>query len=199
MKTSSQKVLDLANQQALIRPRDLSKYGLPRVTLARLVEQGQLQRVSRGLYALPDRPASAYESILEACSKSPQSIVCLLTALRLHELTTQNPFEVWLGIPNKSRPPTMDYPPLRIIRFSGKALEEGIEQRSIEGIDVRITNLERTLVDCFKFRNKVGLDVALEALREAWNAKQIDMDKLWQYATTFRQSNVMRPYLESLS
>ena len=130
--------------------------------------------------------------------KHPQAIICLLSALRFQDLTTQSPFEVWLAIPNKARAPKMDYPPLRIVRFSGDALTDGVEQYAIDGVPVRVTNEARTVADCFKFRNKIGLDVALEALQEAWRAKRVSMDELWRYATLCRVANVMRPYMESL-
>ena len=199
MDSSHRTILDLAAQRGLIRPRDLNERGLPTVALTRLVRQGLLQRVGRGLYAIPDRPVSEHGALAELARKHPQAIICLLSALRLHELTTQSPFEVWLAIPNKARSPKMDYPPLRIVRFSGAALAEGIEERVIDGVLVRVTNVARTVADCFKFRKKIGLDVALEALQEAWRAKRLSMDELWRYATLCRVANVMRPYMESLS
>lgn len=199
MQSANQQILDLARSQGLIRPRDVSERGLPRVALTRLVREGQLVRIGRGLYALPDRQTSEYGSLAEVASKYPGGIVCLLSALRVHELTTQSPIEVWLAIPHKGRAPKMDYPPLRIVRFSGNALTEGVEEHLIDGVTVKVSNIARTVVDCFKFRNKIGLDVALEALREAWDSKRISMDELWRYATMFRVANVMRPYMESLS
>jgi predicted transcriptional regulator of viral defense system len=199
MATSHQDILDLAAERGLIRPRDLTERGLPTVALTRLVRQGRLQRVGRGLYALPDRPVSEHNALAEVARKHPQAIVCLLSALRFHDLTTQSPFEVWLAIPNKARAPKMDYPPLRIVRFSGVALTRGVEDHVIDGVPVRVTSVARTVADCFKFRNKIGLDVALEALQEAWRAKRVSMDELWRYATLCRVANVMRPYLESLS
>src|SRR5690554_8143703 len=192
-------ILDLARAQGLLRPRDLAALGLPRVALTRLVRRGQLVRVGRGLYALPDQPVSEHASFAEVARKHPRGIVCLLSALRFYNLTTQSPFEVWLAIPNKARAPRMDYPPLRIVRFSGPALTEGIEVHMIDGVPVRITNVARTVADCFKFRNKIGLDVALEALQEAWRAKRVSMDELWRFAELCRVANVMRPYLESLT
>lgn len=198
MASSHQNILDLAAERGLIRPRDLTERGLPTVALTRLVRQGRLQRVGRGLYALPDRPVSEHNTLAEVAHKHPQAIVCLLSALRFHDLTTQSPFEVWLAIPNKARAPKMDYPPLRIVRFSGEALNVGVEDHVIDGVPVRVTSVARTVADCFKFRNKIGLDVALEALQEAWRAKRVSMDKLWQYATLCRVTNVMRPYMESL-
>ncbi|MYN11786.1 transcriptional regulator [Pusillimonas sp. TS35] len=199
MESSHQTILDLAAQRGLIRPRDLNKRGLPTVALTRLVRQGLLQRVGRGLYAIPNRPVSEHGALAELARTHPQAIICLLSALRLHELTTQSPFEVWLAIPNKARAPKMDHPPLRIVRFSGAALTEGIEERVIDGVLVRVTNVDRTVADCFKFRKKIGLDVALEALQEGWRAKRLSMNELWRYATLCRVANVMRPYMESLS
>ena len=198
MATSHQDILDLAAEHELIRPRDLTERGLATVALTRLVRQGRLQRVGRGLYALPDRPVSEHNTLAEVARKHPQAIVCLLSALRFHDLTTQSPFEVWLAIPNKARAPKMDYPPLRIVRFSGEALNAGVEDHVIDGVPVRVTSVARTVADCFKFRNKIGLDVALEALQEAWRAKRVSMDELWRYATLCRVTNVMRPYMESL-
>ena len=199
MDSTHQRILRLAAQRGLIRPRDLSERGLHTVALTRLVRQGLLQRVARGLYAIPDRPASEHSALAELARKHPQAIVCLLSALRFHDLTTQSPFEVWLAIPNKARAPKMDYPPLRIVRFSGAALTEGIEAHLIDGVPVRVTSVARTVADCFKFRNKVGLDVALEALQEAWRDKRVNMDELWRFASLSRVANVMRPYMESLS
>lgn len=199
MANSYQDILDLAAGRGLIRPRDLTERGLPTVALTRLVRQGRLQRIGRGLYALPDRSVSEHNALAEVARKHPLATVCLLSALRFHDLTTQSPFEVWLAIPNKARAPKMDYPPLRIVRFSGAALTDGVEDHVIDGVPVRVTSVARTVADCFKFRNKIGLDVALEALQEAWRAKRVSMDELWRYATLCRVANVMRPYMESLS
>lgn len=199
MENSHQSILDLAAQRGLIRPRDLNERGLPSVALTRLVRQGLLIRVGRGLYAIPGRPVSEHGSLAEIARKHPQAVVCLLSALRVHDLTTQLPFEVWLAIPNKARAPKMDYPPLRIVRFSGAVLTDGIDEHQIDGVTVLVTSVSRTVVDCFKFRNKIGLDVAMEALQEAWRAKRVSMDELWRYASLCRMANVMRPYMESLS
>lgn len=207
METNQDCVLDLARTRGLLRPLDLDARGLPRVSLTRLVRQGRLARVGRGLYALPDRPVSAQAALAEVACRHPRAVVCLLSALRFHELTTQAPFEVWLAIPNKARPPRLEYPPLRIVRFSAAALTEGVEEQAIDGVPVRITNLPRTVADCFKYRNKIGLDVALEALKEALKEhgapggqeRRASIDALWRYAQFNRVANVMRPYLESLA
>lgn len=198
METSHQAILNLAAQNSLIRPHDLDALGLPSVVLTRLVRQGLLIRVSRGLYARPDRSVSEHGTLAEVARKHPHAIVCLLSALRVHDLTTQSPFEAWIAIPNKARAPKVEYPPLRIVRFSGAALTDGVDDHQIDGVTVRVTNVARTVADCFKFRNKIGLDVAIEALQEAWHAKRVSMDELWRYAALCRVANVMRPYMESL-
>src|SRR5574340_720314 len=145
METSPQAILELARKRGLIRPRDLEPLGLPRVSLTRLVRQGALTRVGRGLYALPDRSASEHAALAEVARIHPRAIVCLLSALRFHDLTTQSPFDVWLAIPNKARAPRIDYPPLRIVRFSDPLLIEGVEEHMIDGVPVRITGIARTV------------------------------------------------------
>ncbi len=197
MQTASQRIRNLA-KHGLIRPRDLTARGLHRVVLTRLVRKGLLARVGRGLYGIPDRPVSEHGSLAEVGRIHPEAVVCLLSALRVHGLTSQAPFEVWLAIHNKARPPRLDYPPLRIVRFSDTCMVNGIEDHTIDGVNVRVTDVARTLADCFKYRNKIGLDVALEALREARRAKRFHMDDLHRYATLCRVANVMRPFLEGL-
>lgn len=199
MESHYRQILDLARCRGLLRPCDLTAQGLPRIALTRMVRRGQLTRIGRGLYALPDRMVSEHASLAEVARKHPRAIVCLLSALRFHDLTTQSPFEVWLAIPNKARAPRMVFPPLRIVRFSGAALADGVEEHRVDGVTVRVTNVARTVADCFKYRNKIGLDVALEALRDSWQEKRVRMDELWHFATLCRVANVMRPYLESLT
>ena len=198
MSTSHDRILHLAAQRGLIRPRDLAEHGLPSVALTRLVRQGLLVREARGLYALPQRSTSEHGLLAGVAHKHPHVIVCLLSALRIHNLTTQSPFEIWLAIPNKARAPKIEYPPIRIVRFSGVALTAGIEEHQVDDINVQVTNAARTVADCFKFRNKIGIDVAIEALQEAWREKRVCMDDLWHYAKILRVNNVMRPYMESL-
>jgi predicted transcriptional regulator of viral defense system len=187
------------SSKALLRPSDAVAHGRSRQYLAQLARKGLLQKVARGLYALPQRQATEFASLAEIASKYPQVQVCLLSALAFHGLTTQAPFEVWIAVGNKARAPQPDYPPVRIVRFSGAALAEGVEVHNIEGIPVRVTSVAKTIADCFKYRNKIGLDVALEALKEAWHAKRVTMDELWHYGQICRVHNVMRPYLEGLS
>ena len=198
MRTYSQQVLELASQKGVLRSQDLTAHALPRVVLTRLVNQGSLIRVDRGLYRLPDKPFSEHHSLAEVSHKYPKVIICLLSALRFYELTTQSPFEVWVATPNKTRAPKMDTISLRVVWFSGIALKAGIEEKEIDDATVHITNISRTIADCFKYRNKIGLDVALEALHEAWKNKRTTMDQLWYYASMRGVCNIMRPYLESL-
>lgn len=167
-------------------------------TLYALRDHGRLIQVSRGLYELADKKMTVHHTLAIACKRVPQGIICLLSALRFHDLTTQAPFEVWLAIDRLSRKPNEKLLPLRIFRFSGQALQAGVEKHKVEGIEVRVYNPAKTVVDCFKYRNKIGLEVALEALREGWRERRFTMDDLWHYGKICRVANVMRPYLEAL-
>jgi predicted transcriptional regulator of viral defense system len=193
-----QQVLALARKQPLLRARDVAAQGLSTVTLTRLVASGHLERVARGVYSLPQRAISAHRSLAEVAIRVPHGVVCLLSALRLHEIGTQAPFEVWLAIPQTVPTPQLRTPALRVVRMSGAALTEGVEHVEVDGVSVPVFNPAKTVADCFKYRNKIGLDVALEALGEAWRARRVSMDDLWRYATIDRVHNVMRPYLEAL-
>jgi len=199
MDTTADKLLNLVRSQGLVRSNDLAPLGIPRVALTRAVRSGKLERIGRGLYGLIARPVSAHGTLAEVAHRVPNGVVCLLSALRFHGLTTQAPFEVWLAIKNKAAAPKLDYPPLRLVRFSGAALTEGIEEHVVDGVTVRVTSVSKTVADCFKYRNKIGIDVALEALREAWTARRLNSDEIWRYAKIDRVANVMRPYLESLA
>ena len=189
----------LASSYGLIRPRDLAAHGLTRVALSRMVQQGLISRVGRGMYAIPNRQISEHGTLAQVACKNPTIIICLLSALRVHGLTTQAPFEVWLAVPNKARAPKLDYPPLRVVRFSGASLTDGIDEHQIDGVTVRVTNVAKTVIDCFKFRNKIGLDVAIEALKETLSARKTRVDELWHYAKLCRVANIIRPYIESLT
>jgi predicted transcriptional regulator of viral defense system len=198
MSSKTQQVLDLARAKGLLRPRDLTEHGLSREYLRRLEARGLLVRTARGLYVLPDAEITERHMLAEACKRVPQGVICLLSALQFHNLTTQAPFEVWMALGPTARYPRVESPPLRIIRYSGRSLTEGVEHHIVEGVPVRAYNSAKTVADCFKYRTKIGLDVALEALREAWRERRASMDELWRYAKIDRVANVMRPYLESL-
>jgi predicted transcriptional regulator of viral defense system len=192
-------VLAMVRQAGVLRPRDLEAEGIPREYLRRLLAEGLLERPGRGIYVATGLKPTPNHSLAEAVKRVPHGVVCLLSALQFHELPTQAPFEVWLAIGEKARLPKVDYPPLRIVRFSGAALEEGIVHRAVQGVTVNVYTPAKTVADCFKYRNKIGLDVALEALRGCWKKRRATMDELWQAAKICRVANVMRPYLESLA
>lgn len=194
----TEQVLEIVEKAGVLRPRDLDKYCIPRICLSRLCERGFLQRVGRGLYVLPNADVSEHHSLAEACKRVPHGVVCLLSALRFHGLTTQSPHEVWLAIGSKAWRPQVDSPPLRIVRFSARALEAGVEEHAVEGVTTRIYNPAKTVADCFKYRNKIGLDVALEALRDCRRQRICTNDELWRYAKICRVANVMRPYVEAI-
>ena len=196
--TPQHPILNLALSKGVLRTRDVCAAGESRVTLAKLVRDGLLSKLGRGLYALPDRPLSEYGALAEVSAKSDQGVMCLISALRFHELTTQQSSEIWLAIPHKAHPPKLDYPPLRVVHMSGEAMTAGIESANVAGASVRVFCVAKTVADCFKFRNKVGLDVALESLNEAWMARRVTMEELWRYAQICRVANVMRPYMEAL-
>ena len=191
----SDKILTLARQRQIIRPRDLGD--LPREQLLRLVRKGLLVRLGRGIYALPGGRPTEHHSLAMVAKKTPQIIVCLLSALRFHELTTQQPSEVWVAIGNKSWVPKLESAKLRIVRFSGEALKAGVETHDIEGVPVRVFNPAKTVADCFKHRGTIGLDVALEALRDALKRKKATADEIERFARICRVSKVIRPYLEA--
>jgi len=197
--TQEKAVLALAGTRALLRARDVAAQGLPTVVLSRLVASGRLERVARGVYCLPGQSSSEHRALAEVSLRVVRGVVCLLSALRVHEIGTRVPSEVWLAIPHHMLSPRLDQPALRIVRMSGAALAEGIRPWPTEGVQVLVFDAEKTVADCFKFRNKIGLDVALEALHDGWRQKKLSMDKLLHYAAIDRVANVMRPYLESLA
>ncbi len=197
--SQEQQALALVRQRGLLRARDVVAAGVPTAVLTRLVRAGRLQRVGRGLYALPDASLDAHRSLAEVALRAPRGVICLLSALRVHEIGTQAPFEVWLALPQGVNSPRQTGPSLRVVRMSGAAMTEGIETRIIDGATVPVFCAAKTVADCFKFRNKVGLDVALEALREAWRQRKLSMDALWHYAEVNRVARVMRPYIEALT
>lgn len=171
---------------------------MSRVALARLARAGKVERVARGLYVRPNPKPTKHHTLVEAAVRVPHGIVCLLSALSFHGLTTQSPHEVWMAIDVKARKPRTDWPPLRIVRFSGVALEHGVEHHRIERVDVRITSRAKTVADCFKYRNKLGLDVALEALRSYLRSRGRSVDALMEAAAVCRVKHVILPYLEAL-
>ncbi len=195
--SKEEQVLKLIRKEGVLRPRDLDEYGIAREYLICLHEKGLIERTGRGLYVLADTEPTEKQNLVEACKRVPHGVICLLSALQFHELTTQNPFEIWIAVGNRWQP-KVDLP-LRVVRFTGKALQTGIEEHKIDGGTIRVYSPPKTVADCFKYRNKIGLDVALEALRECWKKRRVTMDEFWDMARACRMTNVIRPYLESLT
>ena len=197
--TDRDRTLKLARRASGVSPRELANVGIHRQVLTRLVAEGRIERIARGLYRLAEQPITEHHGLAVAAAAVPHGVICLLSALQYHELGTQLPSEIWMAIDRRAWRPTPGYPPLRIVRFTGAALSEGIESHTIEGRAVKIYGVAKTLADCFKYRHKIGLDVALEALREAWRRKRFTMDELDRYTAICRVQRVMRPYLEALT
>jgi len=189
--------LERRPRRGLMRTRDLEAKGTSRPDIRRLVDAGKLERVGRGMYASAGFQATEHHGLAAAALRVPGGVVCLLSALQFHGIGTQAPFEIWLAIGVKDRKPTVPDLPLRIVRFSHSTLEHGFETHVIEGVPVKITTAARTVADCFKYRNKIGLDVALEALREYLRSRR-SVDDLTRAAGAVRVANVMRPYLEAI-
>ena len=196
--THAQRILSLARQKGLLRASDLDAIEAPRVVLTRLTEAGLLERVSRGLYRLPSHPGSEHEGLATVAAKVPQAVFCLLTALQFHELTTQLPRQVWIAMPRGSHVPRLDYPPIKMVQMTGAVYTAGIEEHLRDGVTLRVYSAAKTVADCFKHRNKIGLEVALEALKDARAKRMASADDLWRYAKVCRVANVMRPYLEAI-
>ncbi len=182
----------------LTRTHELERQGYSRPRIRALAEQGVLEQVSRGLYRVTERAPDEHFTMLAVIARVPQAVVCLLSALRFHEIGTQSPHEVWIAIDRKARKPKLPGLPVKVVRFSGPALEVGVEKRQIGEREVRITTPARTVADCFKYRNKIGLDVALEALRDYLARHRGGADELWRYARLTRVARVMQPYLEAV-
>jgi predicted transcriptional regulator of viral defense system len=181
------------------RSRDLEQAGLSRTAIRRLLEQGVIEQVGRGLYRDPAAPVPSHLDLAAACQRVPGGVVCLLSALRFHGLTTENPFEVWLAIEGKAWRAHADHPPLRLVHMSGASLRTGVEHQDLEGAPLRVFSAAKTVADCFKFRHKIGVDVAVEALRDYHRLHPKRLDALWRFAEVDRVTRVMRPYLESLA
>src|SRR5438067_7946859 len=197
--SKSSVVEKMARRAGVLRPRDLDAHKIPRQYLRLASEEGLITRVGRGLYVAASAHATTHHSLAMAAKRIPKGVICLLSALRFHDLTTQAPFEVWIAIDRKARRPSADHPPLRIVRFSKSSIQHAVRTHKIERVSVQIFSPAKTVADCFKYRNKIGLDIAIEALRECRRKRRATSDELWQAAKVCRVANVMRPYLESLS
>ncbi len=188
----------IVQERKLVRSKELKDMSLSRAHLWNLAKAGKIERVGHGLYRAKNSPISAHETLLEIAKRVPSGVLCLSSALRYHELTTENPFEVWLAIERGAWTPKIDFPPLRVIHFSKAAFEFGVETHSVDGGSLRVYSPAKTVADCFKFRSRIGMETAIEALRAAYKEKKFSMDELWRAAKVCRVVNVIRPYMESL-
>ena len=193
------RIAELAKSAGVLRPRDLDVHGIARQYLRLAEQQGLVVRSGRGLYLPADAVITEFHSFAEAAKRAPRGVICLLSALRFHDIGTQSPFEVWMAIGEKDRRPRSDNPRIRIVRFSKQSLEFGRKTHSVEGVPIPVFSVAKTVADCFKYRNKIGLDVALEALRESIGNRKSTTAGLWQAAKVCRVTNVMRPYMEALT
>jgi predicted transcriptional regulator of viral defense system len=196
--TQNERALHLLKAKGMLRLKDFINKNIEPVTLARLVRDGQVVRPARGLYQLPDTPVDAAHVLAEAATLIPKGIVCLVSALQYHGLTLQMPSTIWMAIGRTAWKPTISYPPIRFVRFSGWAITDGIERYAIQSRKVSITNPARTIVDCFRYRNKIGIDIAMEGLRTGIRQKKCTPDELWQYGKKARIWTIMRPYVETV-
>jgi len=199
LKAARDKALALIKQEGVIRPRDLEAKGIPRQYLWWLWQEGLVDRVGRGLYTLKGAETTELQTMAEASKRIPQGVICLLSALQFHGLTTATPFQIWMAIAVKARRPKVDRPVMKFVRFSGRALTSGIEEHRQGRVTIKVYNSAKTVADCFKYRHKIGLDVALAALRDCRQQKQCSADDLWRYAKICRVQNVMKPYLEAVT
>ena len=184
---------------ALFRPRDLVEQGLPKSQLAIWVREGTAEQLGRGLYRRTDAEASELETIAMVAKRTPHAVFCLLTALHIHAIGTQSPSAVWIALDRKARSPRLSPAKLKVVRFAPRLLHEGVEKRVVLGVDVFITSPARTIVDCFRYRRKIGIDVAMEALSDGLRSKRVIATKINRVAEALRMTRVMRPYLESLT
>ena len=196
--TQTERLLGIIRATGVLRARDLASLGIAHTYLSRLVARGLIERVGRGLYVAPSANATEHHSIVQAIKSLPSGVVCLLSALQFHGLTTQEPFEVWLAIDRNTWRPRIRYPALRVFRFSDAAFSAGIETHTIEGVPVQIYSPAKTVVDCFRYRNQIGLDVAVEAIRDYLRERHGSVNELWRYAKIRRVTGVIKPYLEAM-
>lgn len=193
----TKQILKVARQRGIIRAKDIEEHGISRHSLYNLCKKGLLIKSARGMYMLPDMPITEHHNLVEVAKKIPNAVVCLISALSFHELTTQIPHEIWIAVPRDTWRPIIDYPPLHYTVLTEKTYNFGIQEIKIHGVMVKIYSPAKTVADCFKFRNKIGLDVAIEALRDAWRSRKVTMDELVEAAKINRVLNVILPYLEA--
>ncbi len=197
-KSQVENILEFARKRGFFTAREAARHGIHSQNLTRLARAGKVERITRGHYQLAGHPVTEHYTLAVVGRAVPNGVICLLSALSIHDLGSELPAQVWLAIDRRARRPGIRYPPLRVVRFSQKAFTEGIETHRIEGQQVRVYGVAKTIADLFKYRNKIGLDVALEVLREAWRERRFTMDEMSHFARICHVRHIMAPYLESL-
>lgn len=197
-RTDADKAIEIIRKIGMARLRELKAAGIPEVVITRLTQAGRIVRLARGLYQLPDADLQTSHTLAEVAKIVPKGVVCLISALAFHELTLQMPPYVWVAIDVHTRQPKRQYPPMRFVRFGRKALTEGVETHLVEGVSVKITGPAKTIVDCFRFRNKIGPDIAVSAMREALRKRRCKPEEILKHARPLRAERVIRPYLEAM-
>jgi predicted transcriptional regulator of viral defense system len=191
-------VLEITRKYGVVKASDIEAAGISRNYLYMLYKDGLLRKTARGLYMIADAPITEHSSFIEISKRVPHAVVCLVSALNFHQITTQIPHEVWITLPRGAWSPKIAYPPINITFMSGKAYDFGIEEHTINGSTINIYNLSKTVADCFKFRNKIGLDIAIEALKETLRSNKVTVEELMDAAKVCNVSKIMRPYLEAI-
>ncbi len=196
-RTQEEKAIDLLISQGIVRTGIFDKYGINSKTLSRLTQKGIIERIERGLYILRESETSEHETLKQISSKIPSGVICLISAFSYHKITTENPRKVWIAIERDSWVPAIKNLPVRMFKYSRQAYTEGIEKHTIDEVEISVYSVAKSVADGFKFRNKIGLDVAMEALRDSLSQKKCTRDEIWHYAKICRVQNVIRPYLEA--
>lgn len=189
-------MVEFIRKAGIVRSRDLVNNGFTRSQIAWLVKKNQLERLSRGLYRVKGAPVMTNAGIVELSARYPKAVICLLSALQFHGITTQLPTEIWCAVEASTRAPKSVYPPIRVVRFIGRAYLEGIEEHRVSGVTVRVYSPAKTVADLFRFRNKTGIDVAMEALKEVIRSKRASLDEIRRMALMRGVYKIMRPYME---
>ena len=197
--SKSERIIELAQKLGVLRPKDLVPQGIQAEYLRRLCDKGTIKKVGRGSYVLADSSLSASLSLAIIGRAVPNGVVCLQSALAYHGIGTQSVSEVFVAIERRAARPRVDYPEVRVARLGGPAFTDGVETHAIENVKVRIYSLEKTLADLFKFRNKIGPHIAVDALRTAMGERSVNMKKLWHFAKLCRVERVMKPYVDALA
>jgi len=192
-------ILALAEDMGVLRPRDLRAAGHSTTYLPRLIAKGRLVKLGHGQYALPGREPTEHDTLARTAKRYPGTVVCLLSALRFHDLTTQSPGAIWLAVEGAKLAPTAASTRIQVVRMTGRAFHDGATTHELDRVPVRIYDPAKTVADCFKFRRRVGLDVAIEALRECLRQRRATPAQIWAYAEVCRVKTVIRPYLEALA